>query len=95
MADVGEGTVNHLAKLAHLELKPEERALFAGHLRQILEYAESLQALAIDDVPPMSHATSVESFRADAAQPELSREGALAGAPDPEAGLFRVPKVIA
>jgi aspartyl-tRNA(Asn)/glutamyl-tRNA(Gln) amidotransferase subunit C len=94
MTRVTEATVEHIAKLAHLELTPEERALFTRHLQQILSYAESLQALATADVPPMSHARSSEIFRTDSPVDGLSREAALAAGPDVESGLFRVPKVI-
>lgn len=94
MALIDEKTVDHLAKLAHLDLRADEKALFARHLQQILSYAESLQSLSTDDVPPMSHAASAEIFREDTAAAELPRETALREAPDHDSGLFRVPRVI-
>jgi aspartyl-tRNA(Asn)/glutamyl-tRNA(Gln) amidotransferase subunit C len=43
-------------------------------------------------VPPTSHVVAVENaLRADAPRPSLPREVALASAPDPVAGGFRVP----
>lgn len=94
MASIDESTVDHLAKLAHLKLTPEEETRFARHLAQILTYAESLQTLPVDAVAPMSHAASAEIFRPDTPREELRRETVLAAAPDGESGLFRVPKVI-
>ncbi len=42
----------------------------------------------------MSHATEGERFRPDEPKHDITREQALQNAPDPEAGLFRVPQVI-
>lgn len=94
MTSVSEETVDHLARLAHLRLSAEERTLFTKHLREILAYAESLQALATDAVPPMSHAGAAEVFREDTPVTGLPRQEALAEAPDAESGLFRVPRVL-
>lgn len=87
-------TVAHIAKLASLSLTAEEREVFARQLDQILSYAESIQALDTKDVEPMSHARTSEIFRPDEPHESLAREKALAGAPDPADGLFRVPRVI-
>jgi aspartyl-tRNA(Asn)/glutamyl-tRNA(Gln) amidotransferase subunit C len=87
-------TVEHVARLAQLSLGPEERLTFARQLDQILEYAESIQALDVDGVPPMSHARATGVFRPDTPQGGLARERVLEGAPDPEDGLFRVPRIL-
>jgi aspartyl-tRNA(Asn)/glutamyl-tRNA(Gln) amidotransferase subunit C len=94
MARVTVETVDHVARLAHLTLTAEEREAFARHLAQVLDYAETLQALDTTDVPPMSHAGATEDFRSDTPGESLDRERVLDGAPDPAEGLFRVPKVI-
>jgi aspartyl-tRNA(Asn)/glutamyl-tRNA(Gln) amidotransferase subunit C len=87
-------TVDHVAKLAYLSLSEEERAMFAKQLDEILGYAESIQSLDVDHVPPMSHAGTIERFRDDAPAESLPRERVLAAAPDPADRLFRVPRVI-
>jgi aspartyl-tRNA(Asn)/glutamyl-tRNA(Gln) amidotransferase subunit C len=87
-------TVDHLAKLAHLTLSEQERQLFARQLDEILAYAEAIQKLEIGDVPPMSHASASAVFRDDTPEPGIERAQALGAAPDPEAGLFRVPRVL-
>ncbi len=94
MSRVTVATVDHVARLAHLTLSDEERELFARQLEEILAWAESLQALAVDDVPPMSHAAAVDAWRADEPRPYANRERALEEAPDPADRLFRVPRVI-
>ncbi len=87
-------TVDHVARLARLNLTEEEKALFARQLDEILAWAESLQGLDVADVPPMSHAHASDSWRADEPGPAIDRERALRGAPDADSGLFRVPRVI-
>jgi aspartyl-tRNA(Asn)/glutamyl-tRNA(Gln) amidotransferase subunit C len=96
MPRVTVDTVDHVARLAHLSLTPEERETFARQLEEVLAYADSIQALDTAGVEPMSHATDSERFRADVPHESLPREAALAAAPDAdrETGLFRVPRVI-
>jgi aspartyl-tRNA(Asn)/glutamyl-tRNA(Gln) amidotransferase subunit C len=87
-------TVEHVARLARLTLSDDEKTLFARQLDEILAWAESLQALDVADVPPMSHAQAEGSWRDDQPGTSVDREQALAGAPDAAEGLFRVPRVI-
>lgn len=95
MARVTVETVQHVARLAHLSLSAEERETFARQLDEILAYAESIQALDTDDVPPMSsHARPAGLLRDDEPEGSLPRERVLEAAPDPEAGLFRVPRIL-
>jgi aspartyl-tRNA(Asn)/glutamyl-tRNA(Gln) amidotransferase subunit C len=86
-------TVEHVARLARLSLTEEERVLFARQLEEILEWAESLQALDVGALPPMAHALEQE-WRADEVRQGVPRERALEQAPDAAEGLFRVPRVI-
>jgi|SRR5438093_693947 len=89
--------VTAIAALAQLELNDAEIDLFARQLGDILAAADEVQRVDTTGVPPtasvvMRHA----SDRADEVRPCLDREEALANAPDPapEAGLFKVPRVI-
>jgi len=95
MARVTEQTVDHVARLARLSLTDDERRVFARQLEEILEWAESLQALDTSAVPPMSHPREAEALREDTPRASLDREQAFAAAPDAQDGLFRVPRVIA
>ena len=94
MANVTRETVEHVARLAHLSLTAEEKESFARELQEILSYAETIQALDTAAVEPMSHAAAAEVLREDVPRPGIPRERALEAAPDAEAGLFRVPRVI-
>jgi aspartyl-tRNA(Asn)/glutamyl-tRNA(Gln) amidotransferase subunit C len=87
-------TVEHVARLARLSLTDEERAVYARQLEEILSWAESLQALDVEGVPPMAHALAPE-WRADEPHQSTDRDRALAASGDAADGLFRVPRVIA
>ena len=94
MVEIEDNLLTHIATLARLSLSQEETRSLAHDLRDILKYAESLESINLEGVPPMSHATEGERFRPDDAKHELTRDDALRNAPDQEAGLFRVPQVI-
>lgn len=88
--------VERIAALAHLDLTDDETELFTEQLGQILEFAERLQQVDTSTVSATWHpGARTDRLRPDVLRPSLSREDALASAPDPAPdGLFRVPKVI-
>ncbi len=85
--------VLHVAKLARLELTEEEIERFASELSKVLDHIEMINQLGdLADVPPTSHVIAVENaLRADEPRPSLPVDVALASAPDPALGGFRVP----
>ena len=98
MASLTIADVERIAALAHLELTEDEKTLFTKQLADILQYAEQIQALDTTGVPATAHVNAQgPSERDDEPRPSLTVADALANAPDgaPEAGLFRVPRVIA
>ena len=93
--DISVAVVEHVARLARLELSEEEKSLFAGQMGAILGYVEKLKELDTEGILPTSHAVPMENaFREDAACPSIGIEKALANAPDRVASFYRVPKVI-
>ncbi len=94
MTKVTPETVEHVARLAHLSLTAEERVTFARQLDTILAYAESIQSLDTAGIEPMSHVSAAGVLREDTPQPSLDRDTVMAEAPDADAGLFRVPRVL-
>jgi len=84
--------VLHVAKLARLELSDEEVSTMASELSGILEHVDRISELDLADVEPTSHVVALENvLRADEPRPSLDRDRALANAPDPIDGAFRVP----
>jgi aspartyl-tRNA(Asn)/glutamyl-tRNA(Gln) amidotransferase subunit C len=93
--NISVAVVEHVARLARLELSEDEKILFAGQMGAILGYVEKLKELDTEGVLPTSHAVPMEnSFREDAACPSIGLEKALANAPDRAESFYRVPKVI-
>lgn len=87
--------VEHVALLARLELKEEEKMVFAEQLSSILEYVDKLNELATDDVEPLTHILPVFNvFRPDEAKAGSLREEILANAPLIEDGQYKVPKIM-
>jgi aspartyl-tRNA(Asn)/glutamyl-tRNA(Gln) amidotransferase subunit C len=87
--------IDHVARLARLDLTDEEKARLREQLGVILEAAARVQEVAAEDVPPTSYAIPRSNvFREDAPVPSLSRDEALAGAPEVEADRFKVPRVV-
>ena len=97
---ITESDIEKIADLAHLEITPEERQLFAPQIAEIVAYVEQLNEIDTSAIEPALGGLTPEgertqTSRADELQPSLGQKVALAEAPDPAAGFFRVPKVLA
>ncbi len=87
--------VRKVAKLARLELTPEEEDQFTGQLNGILDYFEQLSELDTSKVKPTTRAIDVSNvMRSDDLQPFANGESILAGAPDRDGEFFKVPKIM-
>ena len=81
-----------MAKLARLGLSEEEVETMAGELSGILEHVDRIAALDLEGIEPTSHVVELENvWRPDAPHQSLGRDVALAQAPEPAEGSFRVP----
>ncbi|MRR09640.1 Asp-tRNA(Asn)/Glu-tRNA(Gln) amidotransferase subunit GatC [bacterium] len=87
--------VRRIARLARLEISAQEVERTGQQLNGILAFIEQLQAVDTTGVAPMAHAVDVvQRLRPDAVT-EIDRRAAFqAIAPETEAGLYLVPKVI-
>ena len=94
--DLSTADVERVAALAHLELTDAEKQVFTRQLAEILHYAEQIQTLDTTGVPATAHVNTSQRERDDTPAASLPVEEALANGPDtaPDAGLFRVPRVI-
>jgi aspartyl-tRNA(Asn)/glutamyl-tRNA(Gln) amidotransferase subunit C len=87
--------VEHIAELAKLQLTEQEIDLYAGQLSAILEYAERLQSVDTDAIPPTASVLPLHNvLRPDVVQPSLPRDKALANAADTAENQFRVAAVL-
>ncbi|MFY9268735.1 MAG: Asp-tRNA(Asn)/Glu-tRNA(Gln) amidotransferase subunit GatC [Candidatus Manganitrophaceae bacterium] len=93
--NISREQVLHVAKLARLQLSPEETERFTDQLSHILTYVEKLNRLDTVGIEPTSHVLSLSNvFREDRLRPSLPVEKALENAPDAEGPYFQVPKII-
>ena len=86
--------VEHIAKLARLELTDEEKERYRVQLSAILEHVAQLQKLDTASIPPTTSIFGGDSpLRADQPRPGLSPETLLENAPEQEKGQFKIPPV--
>ena len=86
--------VEHVAKLARLELTEEEKEKYSKQLGDILKHVEQMNQVDTTGVEPMSHAIpSVNVMREDKIVSEQTKEELMANAPSKEDGFFKVPKI--
>ena len=96
MSKITADDVRKVAKLARLDLPEDTIATYTGQLERILDYADQLQAVDTEGVPPTTRAVEVVNVtRADTVVPTEVREDLLDQAPQREGDFFRVPKILA
>ena len=87
--------VRKIAHLARLAIKQSDIAEYARNLSRILELAEQMNAVDTAGVAPLAHPLDAsQRLRPDAVTEPDRREQFQAIAPQVEAGLYLVPKVI-
>jgi len=96
---ISQSDIEKVAQLAHLELGEEELKTFGPQITDIVAYVEQLNELDTANVEPAIGGLTPEGERTDTSRPDelrgsLGQKVALAEAPDPAEGHFRVPKVL-
>ena len=87
--------IARLARLARIELSAAEAAATRDQLNGIFELIAQLQATDTAGIVPMSHAVDLaQRLRSDLVTEMDRREAFQALAPEVEAGLYLVPKVV-
>jgi len=87
--------VRYIAELAKLGITDEEAEQFSQQLSAILDYAEMLNELDTDGIPPTAQVIAMRNvMRDDEISDSLSHEEVLANAPDQEDDRFRVHAVL-
>jgi aspartyl-tRNA(Asn)/glutamyl-tRNA(Gln) amidotransferase subunit C len=93
--EISKEQVEHVARLARLEVSEDEKAMFARQLSGILTYMDQLKELETKGVEPTATVLPTDNvFRDDDVRPSLPQEKALSNAPDQADGFFRVPKIL-
>ena len=87
--------VRRIARLARIELTDADAEATREQLNGILAFIEQLQAVDTANVEPMAHAVDVvQRLREDRITETDRRDAFQKLAPEAEAGLYLVPKVI-
>lgn len=87
--------IDHIARLARLEVAPQEKGDYVEKLSQIIELVEQLGAVDTTGVMPMAHPLDmVQRLRPDSVTETDQRDYLQQNARDTENGLYTVPKVI-
>ena len=95
MSAISRSEVEHLARLARIDMTDDELDRMAGQLDAVLDAVAQVAQVATDDVPATSHPVPLTNVtRPDVVRPGLTAEEALAGAPASEDGRFRVPQIL-
>ncbi|GAA1683610.1 Asp-tRNA(Asn)/Glu-tRNA(Gln) amidotransferase subunit GatC [Fodinicola feengrottensis] len=95
MSVITRAEVQHLAKLARIELTDDELDHYSGQLDVILSSIAQISEVAADDIPPTSHPLPLTNvMRPDQVRPSLPANDVLAGAPAAEQQRFRVPQIL-
>ena len=86
--------VEHVAKLARLELTEAEKEMFTEQLGDVLAHVEKMNEVDTTGVEPMNHPIDfVNVMREDNKIYENTREELMSNAPDVEGEFFKVPKI--
>jgi len=95
VAKITRKEVEHVARLARLELTEEEKQRLTAQLDAILGYIDTLNQVDTSKVEPTTTVIPMASvMRDDEARPSLKQEEALANAPDREDVFFQVPRIL-
>jgi len=91
--------VQRIAHLARIEVNEAEAETSRNHLNGIFSLIEAMQAVDTSGVEPMAHAQDLSQRLRDDQVTHLDEDGSARGAfqavaPETEAGLYLVPKVI-
>ncbi len=91
---INKKALEHLAKLARIELETREEEKLLGDLQNILNYFKELQELDTANVAPMAGGTELKNvFREDAERESTNRGAGVEQLPEKHDGYLKIPPV--
>lgn len=94
---LSKSEIQHIAKLARLELADEELKKYGGQLSAILNYIDQLKEVDVKGVEPTAQVTGLENILRQDEVNDWDKEEikqALAAAPEREGRFIKVKRVI-
>ncbi len=87
--------IDHVAKLARIDLTKEEAARFSAQFSRLFEFIKELQQLDVSEIPATAQVIPLHNvLRDDEVKPCLSQDDALENAPDREGPFFKTPRIL-
>lgn len=92
---ISESQVEHIAKLARLQLSSEETLFYKDNMEKILDYVQQLDTLDTENVEPAYHSVVLQDhLRSDHLQSGLTSEETFQNAPEAERPFFHIPQIL-
>ena len=92
---ISEDEMIKIAKLAMLEISPDEKDDFLKQANRIIEYIDKINELETSDVEPAGHIFELKNvFREDKVQQSIDSNELKKIVPDYKDGYIVVPKII-
>lgn len=94
--ELSKETIDHISKLALIDLSEEEKEKLAKELGDIISYFKKLETLDTSNIEPMTHPIDnlKNVFREDEPWESLSTEEALKNAKHKKDGYFKAPRIL-
>ncbi|MEW6041736.1 MAG: Asp-tRNA(Asn)/Glu-tRNA(Gln) amidotransferase subunit GatC [Elusimicrobiota bacterium] len=93
--EITKKDVEYISELARLKLTEEEKDIYQGQLKNILDWMEELNNADTSKVLPTAHVLGIKNvFRPDEPEKFKNRDAILDNAPERELDFFKVKKVI-
>ena len=94
MAKITKTDVEHVAKLARIEISKDEKEEFTQELSGILDYVSELESAPTEGIESISQISGLENVvREDKIEPSSDRDLMLENAPEKKDGFIKVKKV--
>lgn len=85
--------LEHLSRLANLELTEEEKKLLPGQMEKIIDWVGQLSSLATGEEEKYHQVDFSLRLEEDEVQPSLPQDEVLAMAPEKQGDFVKVPSV--
>lgn len=91
---ISKKELEHLAKLARIELDPKEEDKLIKDLESLLDYFKELQALDTTNTAPMAGGTDLKNiFREDDERENTNQGNGTEAFPEKKDGYLKIPPV--
>jgi len=91
---INKKTLEHLVKLARIELDAREEEKFLKDLQKILDHFKELQELNTTSIPPMTGGTTIKNvFREDNESGSTNQRAGMEAFPETQDGFLKIPPV--